>query len=94
MTGEHARSESLFYYFRLADQIPENHLLPLVDKHIEFGFVRERLKESYGDTGRPSNRPGAAAMDSADWLSVWHQQRAQDCRGTGAFRNRSCSSKL
>jgi len=27
MMGQHTRSESLFYYFRLEDQIPENHLL-------------------------------------------------------------------
>ena len=33
MMGHHARSEALFYYFRLQDQIPENHLLRLVDKH-------------------------------------------------------------
>jgi hypothetical protein len=27
MMGQHARTESLFYYFRLEDQIAENHLL-------------------------------------------------------------------
>jgi hypothetical protein len=27
MMGQRARSESLFYYFRLEDQVPENHLL-------------------------------------------------------------------
>jgi hypothetical protein len=27
MMGEQARSESLFYYFRLEEQIPEDHLL-------------------------------------------------------------------
>ena len=42
MLGQHTRSESLFYYFRLEDQVPENHLLWLVDKHINFGFVCER----------------------------------------------------
>src|SRR5271155_5547146 len=57
MMGQHARSESLFYYFRLEDQVPENHLLRLVDKHINFGFVREKLKDSYSDTGRPSIDP-------------------------------------
>ena len=57
MMGQHAHSESLFYYFRLDDQVPENHLLRLVDKHIDFGFVRERLKDSYSDTGRPSIDP-------------------------------------
>ncbi len=57
MMGHHARSESLFYYFRLEDQVPENHLLRLIDKHVSFDFVRERLKESYSDTGRPSIDP-------------------------------------
>jgi transposase len=57
MMGQHARAESLFYYFRLEDQVAENHLLRLVDKHIDFGFVRERLKDSYSETGRPSIDP-------------------------------------
>src|SRR5713101_4336510 len=57
MMGQHDRSEALFYYFRLEDQIPENHLLRLIEKHISFAFVRERLKQSYSDTGRPSIDP-------------------------------------
>src|ERR1700674_4520925 len=57
MMGQHARSEALFYYFRLEDQVPEHHLLRLIDKHISFEFVRERLKDSYSDTGRPSIDP-------------------------------------
>jgi len=57
MMGHHARSEALFYYFRLEDQVPERHLLRLIEKHINFGFVRERLKDSYSETGRPSIDP-------------------------------------
>jgi len=57
MMGQHDRSEALFYYFRLEDQVPENHLLRLIEKHIRFEFVRERLKDSYSDTGRPSIDP-------------------------------------
>ena len=57
MMGQHSRSEALFYYFRLEDQVPETHLLRLIDKHISFAFVREKLKESYSDTGRPSIDP-------------------------------------
>jgi transposase len=57
MMGQHTRSESLFYYFRLEDQVPENHLLRLVDKDIDFGFVCARLKDSYSETGRPSIDP-------------------------------------
>ena len=44
----------MFYYFRLEDQIPENHLLRLIDKHVSFEFVREQLKDSYSENGRPS----------------------------------------
>jgi transposase len=57
MMGSHARSEALFYYFRLDDQVPENHLLRLIDKHISFDFVRQQLKESYSETGRASIDP-------------------------------------
>ena len=47
MMGHHSRGESLFYYFRLEDQIPENHLLRLIDRHVNFDFVRAKLKDSY-----------------------------------------------
>ncbi len=57
MMGQHFRSESLFYYFRIEDQVPENHLLRLLGRHISFDFVREKLKDSYSDTGRPSIDP-------------------------------------
>jgi len=57
MMGHHARSEALFYYFRLEDQVPEDHLLRLIDKHISFEFVREQLRGSYSETGRPSIDP-------------------------------------
>jgi transposase len=55
--GQHDRSEALFYYFRLEDHVPETHLLRLIEKHISFAFVREKLKASYSDTGRPSIDP-------------------------------------
>ncbi len=57
MMGQHDRSEALFYYFRLEDQVPERHLLRLIEKHISFAFVREKLKASYSDRGRPSIDP-------------------------------------
>jgi transposase len=57
MMGQHDRSEALFYYFRLEDQVPETHLLRLIERHISFAFVRERLKDSYSETGRPSIDP-------------------------------------
>src|SRR6202051_1449562 len=57
MMGQQPRMESLFYYFRLEDQIPEDHLLRLIDRHIDFSFVREQLKDFYSPTGRPSIDP-------------------------------------
>ena len=57
MMGNHSRSESLFYYFRLEDQVPENHLLRLIDRHVDLDFIRAKLKNSYSDMGRPSIDP-------------------------------------
>jgi transposase len=57
MMGQQSRAESLFYYFRLEDQIPEDHLLRLMDRFVDFSFVRERLKGFYSSTGRPSIDP-------------------------------------
>jgi hypothetical protein len=51
MMGHHSRDEALFHYFHLEDQVPENHLLRLIDKHISFEFVLKRLKASYNETG-------------------------------------------
>ena len=42
MMGQHARSEALFYYFRLEDQIPENHLLRLMHTPIRPALVGPR----------------------------------------------------
>ena len=57
MMGQQERTESLFYYFRLEDQIPEDHLLRLIDQYVDLSFVRERLKPFYSSTGRPSIDP-------------------------------------
>src|SRR5664279_335927 len=57
MMGHHSRSESLFYYFRIEDQVPENHLLRLIDRHVSFQFVRDELRDSYSEAGRPSIDP-------------------------------------
>src|SRR6266478_9419699 len=57
MMGHHTRGEALFYYFRLEDQVPENHLLRLIDRHVDLDFIRAKLKNSYSDRGRPSIDP-------------------------------------
>jgi transposase len=57
MMRQHNRSEALFYYFRLEDQVPETHRLRLIEQHISFELVRERLRNRYRETGRPSIDP-------------------------------------
>jgi transposase len=57
MMGQQPRTEPLFYYFRLEDQIPEDHLLKRLDRCIDFAFVRERLRDTYSAIGRPSIDP-------------------------------------
>lgn len=57
MIGDHERKEPMFYYVRMEDIVPENYLLRLVDKHIELGFIREKVKHLYSHTGRPSIDP-------------------------------------
>ena len=57
MMGEQSRTEPLFYYFRLEDQIPEHHLLRRIDRYVDFSFVRERLRGADSHMGRPSIDP-------------------------------------
>jgi hypothetical protein len=66
--------EALFYYFRLEDQIPETHLLRLIEKHISFAFVRERLKASYSDSGLVPT----ALFDSVPLTGTEHSQTRID----------------
>jgi hypothetical protein len=59
-------------------RVPENRLLRLVDKHVEFGFVRERLKVSDSESGRPSIDPELLLRNAAGTmfaLSFWKIQR-------------------
>jgi hypothetical protein len=48
---------SVVLLFRLVDQVPETYLLRLIEKHISFAFVREKLRDNYSETGRPSIDP-------------------------------------
>src|SRR3984893_3541485 len=57
MMGQQPRTESLFYYFRLEEQIPADHLLRMINCYVDFSFVREQLNGFYSATGRPSIDP-------------------------------------
>ncbi|MGC8579833.1 MAG: transposase [bacterium] len=53
MLGEKQRTEPMFYHIKVEEMIPENHLLRLVDKHVDFSFIREKVKHLYSHTGPP-----------------------------------------
>jgi transposase len=57
LLGENPRSERMFYYVRMEDIVPENHLLRLIDRHIDLKFIRDKVKHLYSHTGRPSIDP-------------------------------------
>jgi hypothetical protein len=57
MMGQHSRWEALFYYFRLEDQVPESTCCGSSKNTSAFAFVRQRLKQSYSETGCPSIDP-------------------------------------
>ncbi len=57
MIGDHERKEPMFYYIRIEDMVPEDHLLRLIEKHIDISFIREKVKHLYSHTGRPSIDP-------------------------------------
>lgn len=99
MMGQQTGSESLFYYFRIEDQIPEDHLLRLIDWHIDFAFVRVTLKTSYSHTDRPSVDPEVLLRTwriagSQDWNSISRSRTTRRSRrvGMAVFRSRRSSS--
>jgi transposase len=58
MMGERqSGQDSLFYSFSLESHVPDDHLLRVIDKFTDLGFVREHLKNYYSHTGRPSIDP-------------------------------------
>ncbi len=57
MIGEKNKAETLFYYLRPEDLIPEDHILRLIDKHVDFSFIRSKVQHLYSHTGRPSVDP-------------------------------------
>jgi transposase len=47
----------MFYYIKMENMIPEDHILRLIDKHVDFSFIYEKVRRLYSSTGRPSVDP-------------------------------------
>ncbi len=102
MMGQQPRTQSLFYYFRLEDQIPEGHLLRLIDRHVDLSFVRERVKSLYSSTGRPCafGKSAQLANSGSLWLlglAAVHGQKANiagSCVSFPAWKTVNASAPL
>jgi transposase len=57
MQGSKRTEEPAFHYFRMHELVPDGHILKLVDKHVNFSFVREKVAHLYSEIGRPSIDP-------------------------------------
>ena len=57
MIGKKDKREEMFHYFRMRDLVPDDHILKLIDKHVDFSFIREKVEHLYSETGRPSVDP-------------------------------------
>ena len=55
--GTQAAPERLFYDFCLEDHVPDDHLLRRIDRFLDLGDVRQKLKSFYCSIGRPSIDP-------------------------------------
>lgn len=55
---EKERSQPIFHYFCIEDLVPEDHILRIIDKVVDFSFVHDLVKECYcPDNGRPGVYP-------------------------------------
>jgi transposase len=58
MMGERTGAqEALFYGFSLEGHVPPDHMLRAIDRFVDLGDIRERLKPFYSEMGRPSIDP-------------------------------------
>ena len=60
---EKTRREPKFYYAMVEDIVPKNHLLRLINKHIDFSFIRGRGKP-FGVGNEVGNPKGVATKTS------------------------------
>jgi hypothetical protein len=68
MMGQQCRKESLFYYFRLEDQVPETHLLRLIDRYRRWPAVSSAARLS----AACRSSQGAAVCAVLDHPSAGH----------------------
>src|ERR1700751_819231 len=77
MMGRHSRAESLFYYFRLEDQVPENHLLRLNRSPRQLGIYSSQVEGRLQRRGKAIDRPRTAVAHAAGRRSLRRDERRE-----------------
>ena len=50
--------EELFPFVEMAKLVPENHILRMIDRYVDFSFIDDLVDHTYSDvTGRPATDP-------------------------------------
>ena len=61
------------------DMVPQNHMLRLIDRAINWNFIYDLVEEKYcPNNGRPSMDPGHADKDTIHSVSLWDKKHASD----------------
>ena len=61
----------------LEDLVRPNHLLRKIKKHVDFGFIKEKVKGLYSeDSGRPDRGPHCPLQNALHRLPFWYPLRA------------------
>ena len=57
MRGKHNQQKDFMTLVSLESLVPSDHIMRLMEKHIDFSFIDERTEELYSTKGRPSVAP-------------------------------------
>lgn len=89
ISKERQESQPMFHYFQMEDLVPENHILRLIDKAVDFSFVKKTVAHCYcPDNGRPAVDPELVArMLLIGYLyDLSENQLCQEVRMHAAYR--------
>jgi hypothetical protein len=67
-------------------RVPKTHLLRLIDNHVSFGFVRERLRNGYSESGRPRRGHSRTRRDLLLNVLLQHARQQLSSQSAGIAR--------
>ena len=89
IASDKEKSTPMFHYFQIEDLVPEDHILRLIDKAVDFSFIRQEVAHCYcPDNGRPGVDPELVVrMVLIGYLYALSENRlCQEVRMHAAYR--------